>query len=88
MKKIPLLWILLILGIVTSSCNNKVSLQSYYVDKMEDASFLIVNVPFKLESLFKKNLSKDQQLTISSIDKLNLLLFRLKKNKLKNIKRS
>ena len=56
MKKISLLWILLILGTVTSSCNKKVSLQSYYVDKMEDASFLIVNLPFKLESLFKKKL--------------------------------
>ena len=58
MKKISLLWILLILG-VTSSCNKRVSLQSYYVDKMEDASFLIINVPFKLESFFKQNLSED-----------------------------
>lgn len=82
MKKISLLWILLILGLVTSSCNKRVSLQSYYVDKMEDASFLIVNIPFKLESFFKQNLSEDEQLTVSSIDKLNLLLFRPKEDQI------
>jgi len=51
---------------------------------MEDASFLIVNVPFKLESFFKQNLSEDEQLTVSSIDKLNLLLFRPKKDQIEN----
>ena len=49
---------------------------------MEDASFLIVNLPFKLESLFKKNLSEDEQLIVSSIDKLNLLLFRPKEDQI------
>ena len=49
---------------------------------MEDASFLIVNVPFKLESFFKQNLSEDEQLTVSSIDKLNLLLFRPKEDQI------
>ena len=49
---------------------------------MEDASFLIVNIPFKLESLFKLNLSKNEKFTVSSIDKLNLLLFRPKEDQI------
>ena len=35
-----------------------------------------------IESFFKQNLSEDEQLTVSSIDKLNLLLFRPKEDQI------
>tara|TARA_B110000285_G_scaffold233054_1_gene305736 strand:+ start:2907 stop:3374 length:468 start_codon:yes stop_codon:yes gene_type:complete len=42
---------------------------------MEDASFLIINLPFQLESLFDQDLSEQEQMIVSSIEKLNLLLY-------------
>ena len=60
------------------SCGKKPSLQSYYVNKMDDSSFLIVNLPLRLDSLFNKDLSLSEQSAVSSVDKLNLLFFRSK----------
>jgi len=80
MKNKSSLWICLLIGIVLVSCDKKPSLQSYYVDKMDDSSFLIVNLPLQLDSLFSDDLSSKEQQALNSIDKLNLLFFRSKKD--------
>ena len=61
MKNKSSLWICLLIGIVVVSCDKKPSLQSYYVDKMDDSSFLIVNLPLQLDSLFSDDLSSKEQ---------------------------
>ena len=75
MKSIKIIYLLLCSGTLLTSCTKSSSLQSYYVDKMEDASFLIINLPFQLESLFDQDLSEQEQMIVSSIEKLNLLLY-------------
>ncbi|MDB9873517.1 DUF4252 domain-containing protein, partial [Flavobacteriaceae bacterium] len=41
---------------------------------------LIVNLPLQLDSLFSDDLSSKEQQALNSIDKLNLLFFRSKKD--------
>ena len=40
-------------GIVATFCEQGPSLQQYFVEKMDDLSFLIVNLPIKIDNLFK-----------------------------------
>ena len=75
MKIKSTLWIGLFISVFLVSCGKKPSLQSYYVNKMDDSSFLIVNLPLRLDSLFNKDLSLSEQSAVSSVDKLNLLLY-------------
>ena len=72
------LWISLVVGTLFVSCGKIPSLQSYYVEKMDDASFFIVNLPLQLDSLFANNLTPKEQSALESIDKLNLLFYRSK----------
>lgn len=60
------------------NCENQPSLQTYFVEKMEDPSFLIVNLPFQLENIFDKTLTEEDMKTIASVGKLNLLVYRPK----------
>jgi hypothetical protein len=72
------LWISLVVGTLFVSCGKSPSLQSYYVEKMDDASFFIINLPIQLDSLFANNLTAKEQSALESIDKLNLLFHRSK----------
>jgi len=76
MKKKALYFLTLLVGIVTISCKQRPSLQQYFVEKMDDPSFLIVNLPINTDSLFNDNISAQEQKAITSVDKLNLLFYK------------
>lgn len=76
MKKKVIYLVPLLVVILTISCKQGQSLQQYFVEKMEDSSFLIVNLPLALDSLFKNNLTPQEQKFIEGVGKLNLLVYR------------
>ena len=76
MKNPILILLVLCITISLSSCNSKPSLQKYFVEKMDDSSFLVVNIPIKLQELYTSDLSKQEAKTLKSIKKMNLLVFR------------
>jgi hypothetical protein len=80
MKKIDTYWFLIIAGFFFFSCNQDASIQSYYVEKLEDPSFLIINVPFQFNNVFNQKLTAEDQKAISSVEKFNLLFYRVKEN--------
>ena len=67
----------LVVGMLFVSCEKTASIQSYFVSKMDDSSFFIVNLPIQLNSFFSKKLSFEEQNAVKNIDKLNLLIFLL-----------
>lgn len=60
------------------SCNQGPSLQSYYVDNQEQPNFLSVDVPVSMLNLDTKQLSQDQKDAYKSIQKLNMLAYKMK----------
>ena len=56
MKKRAAILMTLLIGIIVNSCEQAPSLQQYFVEKMDDSSFLIVNLPIQIDSYFKKKL--------------------------------
>ena len=62
------------------SCEQGPSLQQYFVEKMEDPSFLILNLPIQLDSIFQKDITAKDRELISSIGKLNLLFYKKDNN--------
>ena len=58
------------------SCSDTMSLQKYYVEKTEDADFIIVNLPIDLQQFLKDELTPEELITMESIRKLNVLIFR------------
>ncbi|MBQ0786524.1 MAG: DUF4252 domain-containing protein [Oceanihabitans sp.] len=59
------------------SCNNKESLQTYFVDNQETASFTTVDIPTSIVDFENANLSEDEKEAYNSIEKLNFLGFKL-----------
>lgn len=59
-------------------CSSKPSLQQYFVEKMDDSSFLVVNVPLNLNSMYTDSLQAEDLETIRSIRKLNVLILQSK----------
>ena len=58
MKKKAIYFITMLAGLLFISCGQGPSLQQYFVEKMDDSAFLIVNIPLNLDSLFlKKDIS-------------------------------
>ena len=56
MKKRAAILMTLLIGIIVNSCEQAPSLQQYFVEKMDDSSFLILNLPIQIDSYFKKKL--------------------------------
>lgn len=58
------------------ACSNEQSIQTYYVDKSNDAAFISLDLP---TSLFVANadLTTEEKETLSNLRKLNLLAFQL-----------
>ena len=81
MKKKALYLMTMLAGIIFMSCEQSPSLQKYFVEKMDDSSFLIVNLPINIDSLFQKDISTEDRLVAASIKKLNLLFYRINKSK-------
>jgi hypothetical protein len=64
---------LLILGV---SCSSAPSLQSYFVEKSEDAHFISVTVPSSVLNIAVDSLELDQKEALATLSKLNVLLFK------------
>jgi hypothetical protein len=71
MKKKFLLVYLLLPVLLFITCDKQPSLQSYFVEKLEDPSFLIVNIPFQLENIFSENLTQEELKAVWNIGKRN-----------------
>src|SRR5690606_7583875 len=59
------------------SCNQNPSLQTYYVDNQEKPNFLSVDIPANFLNLDENSLTAEQKEAYESIEKLNMLAFRL-----------
>lgn len=69
---------MLLLAVILHSCNEGPSLQHYYVDNQEQPNFLSVDVPISMLNLDKAQLSEDQKDAYKSIQKLNMLAYKVK----------
>lgn len=68
---------MIVLVATLHSCNQGESLQRYYVDRQEQPNFLSIDVPLSMLNLDKEQLSQDQKEAYQSIQKLNMLAFRV-----------
>ena len=66
----------LLAGLLLSACQPSMSLQRYYVEKTEDADFLVFNLPLQMESFFVDSLEASAQKTLQKVEKINMLLYR------------
>lgn len=78
MKKSIFTSILCCLMLLLGACSSQPSLQKYFIEKMEDPAFLVVNLPINLQELFSEELNQEETAILQSINKLNLLFFNTK----------
>ena len=67
----------LLLVVTFTSCNQGPTLQTYFVDNELKSGFLSVDAPVSLLNLEKVELSEDQAEAYESVDKLNILAFKV-----------
>ncbi|MCF6351008.1 MAG: DUF4252 domain-containing protein [Flavobacteriaceae bacterium] len=67
----------LILLILLTSCSDKPSLQKYFIESENNNEILMVDIPTSI-LVAKDDISEEAKQALKSIDKLNLLAFRLK----------
>ena len=63
--------------IMLASCSSEQSLQQYYVENTESSDFIQLDLPASLLNLAEADLTTDQKEAYESLDKLNILAFRL-----------
>ena len=51
------------------------------MDKLDDSSFIIINLQFQFNNIFNQKLLHEEKGSISSIEKINLLFYRVEENK-------
>lgn len=68
---------MILLVVTFQSCNQGASLQRYYVDNQEQPNFLSVDVPVSMLNLDKQQLTQDQNDAYKSIQKLNMLAYKV-----------
>ena len=68
--------ILIVIALLATSCSNEVSLQKYYVDSENKSDILMIDIPTSL-LVVKEDISAEAKQALESIDKLNLLAFKL-----------
>ena len=68
---------MLLLVVAYTSCNQGPTLQTYFVDNQVKPGFLSVDAPISLLNIEKVNLTEEQKEAYESIDKLNILAYRL-----------
>lgn len=73
MNKLNIIFSLLFLTLV--SCNNKTSLQEYYVENQQDSKFLALDVPAGLFTADNSSLDAEQIATLESIKKVNVIAY-------------
>ena len=67
------LFSLMMLGL---SCSSGPSLQSYFVEKSEDANFISLTVPASILNIAVDSLAADEQAALATLTKLNVLIFK------------
>ena len=75
------LFLIPLASLLLTACQPSISLQRYYVEKTEDADFLVFNLPIQLESFFVDSLEAPAQKTLQSVEKINMLLFKADSSK-------
>ncbi|WP_293894144.1 DUF4252 domain-containing protein [Flavobacterium sp.] len=75
--RFALYFALLILLLLLSGCNNKPTLQEYFVEKSEKKGFLSVDVSPSIINIDKTKLTNEQKTALTSFDKMNILAFKL-----------
>lgn len=70
----------LMLLLLTFSCSQGPSLQTYYVDNQEKPGFLSVDIPSSFLKIDKATLSSEQLEAYQSINKLNMLGYKVDAN--------
>lgn len=69
---------MMLLVVTLHSCNQGASLQRYYVDNQEQPNFLSIDVPVSMLNLDIAQLSQEQKDAYKSIQKLNMLAYKVK----------
>ncbi|MDG4716592.1 MULTISPECIES: DUF4252 domain-containing protein [Winogradskyella] len=69
--------VMLLLVVAYTSCNQGPTLQTYFVDNQVKPGFLSVDAPISLLNIEEVNLTEEQKEAYESIDKLNILAYRL-----------
>ena len=77
MKKITL-FAFSLTAVFMFSCTHQPSLERYFVEKMEDSSFLFLNIPIDFKTFFsdEKELTNEEVAALSNVHKMNILIFR------------
>lgn len=68
---------MLLLVVAYTSCNQGPTLQTYFVDNQVKPGFLSVDAPIGLLNIEEVELTKEQEEAYKSIDKLNILAYRI-----------
>ena len=74
------LYIAILVSLFLTSCNNKPTLQSYFVENSEKKDFIVLDVAPSIINVDKTKLSAEQKIALASFDKMNVLAFKLDKN--------
>ena len=78
MKSIKKIATVTILVFIIVSCSNEPSLQKYYVNKSESPNFISLTIPANVIKITDAELTDEQQQAYESVEKLNVLAFKLK----------
>jgi Domain of unknown function (DUF4252) len=77
MKSKAFIFSLLIVFVLLLSCDDKQSLQEYYIENSEKGDFISIDVPASILNLSEVSLTEEQRSAYESVKKLNILAFRL-----------
>lgn len=69
--------ILAFIGLTCISCDNKTTLQEYYVENQNNRQFLALDIPSSLLTGSNSRLNPEQKATLETIKKVNLMAFPL-----------
>lgn len=69
-------YILVLVLLIFSSCNNEPSLQKYFVEHSEKKGFVNIDVSPSIINLDKTKLTENQKIALESFDKMNVLVYK------------
>jgi len=76
MKSIKFIFSVLCIILLLVSCNNKPTLQKYYVANQENQSFMVADIPTSALNINEQSLTNSQLQAYKSVEKLNFLAFK------------
>jgi hypothetical protein len=75
MKRI--LSVVIVIGAFMFGCNDKPSLQKYFVEKTENKNFIALDLSPNMLNIDSSKLTEDENAAIKSFEKVNILAFKL-----------